>query len=231
MISQYSFGGGLNLHIFLNGIFKQQCYLVEHKSTGNVIIVDPGSQGEEIRDFLLENNLIPRLILLTHGHFDHIGAVDYLSGHFGIDCIAHEDDRKLVRQSSIYAYRIAKQNLPPPKCIKYVNGFEDYSWSGGVVTAFHAPGHTAGSLCYLFNGDVLFTGDVLFNKFIGPTLYSESNFDLLKSSIDELFINCSTNDCCIIFPGHGPSWKFNEAKSWWTLNRVSPPQFSIFEKN
>jgi hydroxyacylglutathione hydrolase len=231
MISQHSVDSGLKVHIFCNGIFKQHCYLVEHNSSGDVIIIDPGSQGEQIKSFLSGNNLIPRLILLTHGHFDHIGAVDYLSGQFGIDCIAHENDRKLIRQASIYAFRIAKQNLQPPKSIKYIDDFDVYSWSGGVVSAFKAPGHTAGSLCYLFNRDALFTGDVLFNKFIGPTLYSESNLDLLKLSIDELFINCNANNSCIIFPGHGPSWRFDEAQSWWSLNRVLPPQFSIFKKN
>lgn len=230
MISQHSIGSGLKVHVFCNGIFKQQCYIVEHESSGKVIIVDPGSQGEDIRSFLLEGNLTPGLILLTHGHFDHIGAVDYLSGQFGIECFAHEGDRKLVRQASIYAYRIAKQNLPPPKSIHYVEGLDAYNWPGGVVTAFHAPGHTDGSLCYLFNGSALFTGDVLFNKFIGPTLYSESSLELLKSSIDELFIKCNANSSCIIFPGHGPSWRFDEAQSWWALNRVSPPQFSIFKK-
>lgn len=230
MISDYQLDSGLKVHVFKNGIFKQQCYLVEHKSSGDVIIVDPGSQGEQIRIFLLESNLTPRLILLTHGHFDHIGAVEYLSGEFEIECVAHEGDRKLVRQASIYAYRIAKQHLLPPKNIKYVDSFDARAWSGGVITAFHAPGHTAGSLCYLFNESALFTGDVLFNKFIGPTLYSESNLELLKSSIDELFINCNANNGCIIFPGHGPSWRFDEAQSWWSLNRVSPPQFSIFKK-
>ena len=69
---------GYKVHTLVNGSFKENCYVVEHPRNSRVSLIDPGSEFELICDYLDQLSLSPSQILLTHGHFDHIGAVDDL---------------------------------------------------------------------------------------------------------------------------------------------------------
>ena len=218
----------LRIHIIQNGIFKENCYIVERIETKFSIIIDPGSDAEQINDYLVNKNLTVEKIILTHGHFDHIGAVDYLTEKNQINCWASALEKKLIRQASIYAFRIANQRLAPPININYFTDNSEISWSGGVISLMSTPGHTSGSLCYVFDEMAIFTGDTVFNSFIGPSIYTESNYNHLIDSVS--YIMKEIDDKCTIFPGHGKPWLGKPAKAWWEANKKKPPQFRIFDK-
>jgi glyoxylase-like metal-dependent hydrolase (beta-lactamase superfamily II) len=214
------------IHRLINGAFKENCYVVEHLNRSCISIIDPGSDFEMIRDYLGQLNLSPTQILLTHGHFDHIGAVDELVNFFKCPCYVSATEKKLIRQAGIYAYRFNQMRLLPPLLLTYFEDSKSLKDFSDDVCIIFTPGHTSGSISYLFDSELLFTGDTLFHSFMGPTNYPTSNFQELILSIEKLLNSIS--DQCLIFPGHGKPWSIVEAKQWWVKVKKSPPQFHLF---
>jgi len=217
---------GFKIHTLVNGSFKENCYIVEYLDGSNVSVIDPGSEFEIIRDYLEQLNLSPTQILLTHGHFDHVGAADQLVEYFKSPCYVSALEKKLIRQAGIYAYRFDRKRLLPPLSLTY---FDESKMSGDTpvqVTIIFTPGHTSGGVSYLFGKDALFTGDTLFHSFMGPTNYPTSDYQKLIDSLERLFKD--TPDQCLIFPGHGKPWSIIEAKKWWLQVKEGPPQFHLF---
>ena len=210
------------IHTLVNGSFKENCYIVECLDGSNVSLIDPGSEFEIIRDYLEQLNLSPTEILLTHGHFDHVGAVDELVHYFKSPCYVSAAEKKLIRQAGIYAYRFDRMRLLPPVSLTY---FDESKTPDGVNIIF-TPGHTSGGVSYFFGDEILFTGDSLFHSFMGPTNYPTSNYQELINSLEKLFK--SIPDQCLIFPGHGKPWSIMEAKKWWGEVKENPPQFHLF---
>lgn len=220
------FTQGFKIHTLVNGAYKENCYVVEDLNESNISIIDPGSEFELIRDYLEQLNLLPKQILLTHGHFDHIGAVDQLANLYRCPCYVSESEKKLIRQAGIYAYRFNRMRLFPPTSLTYFNKYEDLEGVLGSVKIISTPGHTSGGVSYLFGSELLFTGDSLFHSFMGPTNYPTSSYQELVQSIEKLFNEIPSD--CKIFPGHGKRWSMMEARNWWNIVKESPPQFHLF---
>jgi len=216
----------LIVHTLCNGPFKENCYLIQSKGANEVCVIDPGSSSENILEYINSKNLTTSFILLTHGHFDHLGAVERLMDELNIPCFVSELERKLVRQAGIYAYRFAQQRLVPPNKLTYLTFPENLNWGSCILQGIHTPGHTNGGTSYLFNGEALFTGDTLFHSYVGPTNYPESSDKKLWNSVNML-INSAPGECRI-FPGHGESWLASEAKIWWAKVSDCPPKFYLF---
>jgi glyoxylase-like metal-dependent hydrolase (beta-lactamase superfamily II) len=214
------------IHTLVNGSFKQNCYVVEYLDGSNISVIDPGSEFELICNYLDQLNLFPTQILLTHGHFDHVGAVEQLVNYFKCPCYVNMVEKKLIRQAGIYAYRFDRKQLLPPLSLTY---FDESKMSGDTpvqASIIFTPGHTSGGVSYLFGEDALFTGDTLFHSFMGPTNYPTSNYQELINSLERLFKDIP--DQCLILPGHGKPWSIIEAKKWWAEVKQSPPQFHLF---
>jgi len=214
------------IHTLVNGSFKENCYIVEKLDGSDISVIDPGSEFELIYNYLDQLNLFPTQILLTHGHFDHVGAVDQLVNRFKCPCYVNATEKKLIRQAGIYAYRFDRMRLLPPISLTYFDESRVFGDTPEDIKIIFTPGHTAGGVSYLFGQDVLFTGDSLFHSFMGPTNYPTSSYHELINSLERLFK--STPDQCLIFPGHGKPWSIIEAKKWWAGVKESPPQFHLF---
>jgi len=214
------------VHTLVNGSFKENCYIVEDIDEFNVSIIDPGSEFEMVRDYIDQLNLLPNQILLTHGHFDHIGAVDQLVNLYNCTCYVSALEKKLIRQAGFYAYRFSRTRLLPPSRLTYFNDSEDLKTFPESLKIISTPGHTSGGVSYFFGSELLFTGDSLFHSYVGPTNYPTSSHQDLVLSIETL-LNTIPNSC-LIFPGHGKSWSIMEAKSWWSKVKERPPQFHLF---
>ena len=213
------------IHTLVNGSFKENCYIVEYLDGSNVSVIDPGSEHGLICNYLDQLNLFPTQILLTHGHFDHLGAVDDLVDYFKCPCYVSAVEKKLIRQAGIYAYRFDRKRLLPPLSLTYFDESKMIGDSPVQASIIFTPGHTSGGVSYLFGQDALFTGDTLFHSFMGPTNYPTSNYQDLTNSLERLFK--STPDQCLILPGHGKPWSIIEAKKWWSEVKDSPPQFHL----
>lgn len=173
------------------GIYQTNTYfLVQNKQ---IILIDPVSKPERIHALLKEGEEIIG-ICLTHGHFDHIGAVDELVNINKCPVFVHQDDYELTQDS--------EKNYSQSKKIKLKSKLSFYSehMHLGIFefNVFHTPGHTKGSVCLEFN-DTLFTGDTLFKGSIGRTdLYGGSDQEMKQSL---RFIR-SLKENYTIYPGH-----------------------------
>lgn len=186
------------------GPIGTNCYIVSKNE--ECIIFDPGAQPEKIEQYITENNLTPTAILLTHAHFDHIGAVDELRNKYQIDVYLHEEESdwlekpELNRSVLFFGEAGAVQTKKPDHLID-VGTWEIGSFSFEVV---HTPGHSPGSVSYIFHdNEFVISGDTLFHQGIGRTDLPEGDFQQLMVSIfNELY---TLDESFIVYPGHGPS--------------------------
>lgn len=178
---------------YILGIFQTNTYLLTIDD--QCILIDPASKAEKLIEILGDKKIIA--ILLTHGHFDHIKAVDGLYNHYHCPIYINELDEHLSRdrkQGESFSLPISAAISVPLNHIKEgttkIGPFE--------FETIYTPGHTKGSVCYLFDKE-LFTGDTLFKCSAGRTdLQSGSDRDLKGS----LRILKELNGDINIYPGH-----------------------------
>lgn len=187
----------------VTGPLGENCYLVWEKELA--WIIDPGADDDEIIKELEARHLTPVCIVLTHGHFDHLGALDALVK-------AYPEIPVVMRaEETEWAFSHAFNQYPPfymlqqkPKQLVTPEG----SWSCGGLTAtlIHTPGHTPGGQCLLFESpevNLCFTGDTLFTGSIGRTDLPGGSFAMLRQSLECLKTTLSEDTT--ILPGHGPT--------------------------
>lgn len=183
------------------GPLGTNCYIVYKDN--KALIFDPGGDAQLIDQFLTSNNLTPIAILLTHAHFDHIGAVDDVRKKYNIDVYLHENEfdwlenPELNRSIHMGDEFIVKTNKPDQKV--EVGQLEIGPFTCEVI---HTPGHSPGSVTYIFHDDqFIVSGDVLFHQGIGRTDLPEGSLDELAHSIlNKLYILPDRYD---VYPGHG----------------------------
>ncbi len=170
------------------GAYQENAYVVN----GDVVI-DPGDDLSALRAAVKK----PRVILLTHGHFDHMLAAGALQAEFGVPIYVHPEDAAMLTDAALSMYDPAVARLCMPNDIQsrpYDVTFENFR-------VIHTPGHTPGSICLYDQADgILFSGDTLFRAGFGRTDLAGGSMSQMISSIRALF-KLPTETVC--YPGHG----------------------------
>lgn len=188
------------------GYIRVNCYLI--KTEKAAIVIDPGYKNEKIDEFLLENEDKERLILLTHAHFDHIGALPLLRDKTGVKIAIGEDENELLADASLNLSDRFHAHIPPFSANVLLKDLEEIQVGDIKIKTIFTPGHTKGSVCYLIN-DILFSGDTLFFESVGRTDFPTSDFNLLASSIKRLYV---LPDETVVYSGHGESTTISHEK-------------------
>lgn len=191
----------LRVHVLPVGPLQENCALVEHVPSRTAAVVDPGDEGESILGFLSERGLALSLILVTHGHFDHVGAIGVLKAHTGAKVYAHAGDVELMKRAESHGalYGIPVDPVPSPDAL--VADGDSIPFGEAAFEVRHTPGHSAGSVTYVLNGWA-FVGDLIFAGSIGRTdLPGGSMPALMKSVREKIF---TLDDDVVLVPGHGP---------------------------
>ena len=175
---------------------------------GEAIVIDPSIDDDKVGDFLIKNNLKPLMVLLTHGHFDHIRGVDKLTKRFSIPIYIHFDDEKLLIDDSLNCSYFEESPIIVKTKPITLSGGEELNILGDTLKVIHTPFHTEGSVCYYFlNNKLLFSGDTLFAGSVGRDDLPTSNRRKRNNSLSKLK---SLPKECKIYPGHGPNTSLNK---------------------
>jgi len=187
------------------GDFQANCYVITVGQ--DALIVDPGDEATKIITYIQTKGLNPVAILLTHGHFDHIGALKEVYQQYQVPVYVHtlETDYLIdpTVNLSVAAGKkpIAFDDLSP---FTFIDKDKDITLLGEKITVRHVPGHSAGSIAFYFSeSSVVFSGDALFKGSIGRTDLLHGNHNQLINSINtQLF---TLPDDTIVYSGHGPA--------------------------
>lgn len=181
------------------GSIGTNCYVVSDDA-GTTAIIDCDGDPRPLFSYIAENNLKPTHILLTHGHYDHIGAVNLVKEKYGCKVVAGKDEMQVLTNPSINcsAYCGVPLAITPDILVS----------DGEVVTvgnlhfqSLFTPGHTEGSLCYILE-DHIFSGDTLFQGSCGRTDLATGDWGSILRSLKRL--RDLPGDYSV-YPGHGPA--------------------------
>jgi len=165
----------MQITIFQLGMLGANCYIVADEQAKSCAVVDPGGQGGALAGWLQAQKLTPKYVLLTHGHFDHVGGVkELVEAYPGLPVYLHPEDTKLTPELS--------------KGLFWTDFYEEgdqITMDGITFRVLHTPGHTPGSVC-LQAENVLLTGDTLFAGSCGRTDFPGGSWDQLMDSFARL---------------------------------------------
>ena len=176
------------------GMYDAICYILVEENTKECGIIDPGGDADRLISQIDGLNAKPKFILLTHGHMDHVGAVEELSEKYNIPFyISKADEEYMMNKDMMFG------NLK--KASGYLKEGDALDLGDEIIHVLETPGHTEGGLSFLLNDDIVFTGDTLFRGSVGRTDFAGGDMGTLIKSIKEKLL--PLDDEVTVYPGHG----------------------------
>ncbi len=187
------------------------CYIVGDETTKQGMVIDPGAEGRAILRAVSELGLSIKLIVVTHAHFDHVGAVPAVKEATGAELAIHEADASMrlgpfARMMASISGGSFSRVSQPERLLRDGDVIEIDSLR---FTVLHTPGHSLGGIS-LYGHGMVFTGDTLFNYGVGRSDFPGCSHRQLIDSIKRKLM--SLPDDTIVYPGHGPPTTIGEEK-------------------
>lgn len=198
----------LEIYTTHTGPLKVNTYILH--DAHSAAIVDPGGNEKRLLLWLKENGLQLNKILLTHGHFDHCGAVHALKAATGAQIIISAADEEMLHNNVLSMAHAFGVSCPPCHADRCVSHGDTVSLDFTNLEVISTPGHTPGGVCYCTDG-ILFSGDTLFAGSVGRSDFPGGDYDaLIKSVKKRLFV---LPDGTRVLPGHGDATTIGQEKS------------------
>jgi glyoxylase-like metal-dependent hydrolase (beta-lactamase superfamily II) len=193
------------------GPFASNCHIVGSESSKNGIIIDPGAEAKLILRTVNDLGLTISLILVTHTHIDHIGALVPVKEGIGAKFAIHEAEATagLGMFSRMLSSMSGGSFNQPPKPDRLLKDGDTIAIDDLTFTVLHTPGHSPGGIS-LYGHGILFSGDTLFNHGIGRTDFPGCSYEQLIDSIQNKLMTLP--DETIVYPGHGPATTIGEER-------------------
>ena len=192
------------------GELDTSCYLLISEE-GNAAMIDPAGECDKIIDILSKNSLTLTKILLTHGHFDHTGAVAELKEITGAKVYIHTDDECMLNDTiKNVAYLVPGYEYKPFEADVLLTGGDMIFLDELDISVMHTPGHTKGSVMYFVN-DCIFTGDTIFEGSVGRTDFYSGDISAQRETLKRISA-LRTN--YTLYPGHGEATTLDDEKKY-----------------
>jgi hydroxyacylglutathione hydrolase len=205
----------MKIQYFTFNDFQENTYIVYDDISKKCIIIDPGNSNSRensiLKKFIEEHQLLPKKLINTHCHIDHILGNDYVANQYGLPLESHAGEVPVLDAGERVAqmYGIAYTTSPP--ITKFLEEGDTVLLDNLSFKILFCPGHSPASIClYSEAAKTLIAGDVLFHRSIGRTDLPGGDFNTLINSIkSKLFV---LSDDTIVYPGHGISTTIGEEK-------------------
>ena len=175
----------LRVEQYVVGEVMTNCYFAVNEDTMEVLVIDPGDGAGRLAEKMREKNLIPRAVLLTHGHFDHAMAAGKIAEEFQIPVYAEEHEKETLNNPAVnLSGMIGKRESYHAD--EFVKDGDVLSLAGFTIKVLFTPGHTQGGCCFYFEEEqALFSGDTLFHDSVGRTDFPGGSASVLLKSIED----------------------------------------------
>lgn len=187
----------------ITGLIQENCYLVY--SENHLVIIDPGAEAEKIKATIAQTGATPIAILLTHTHYDHIGAVDELRDTYQIPVYVSPLEADWLGDPVMNLSGLPRHDDMADVVVRPADELfelKEYQLQDIAFKVVPTPGHSLGSVSFVFPEFVV-SGDALFNGSVGRTDLPTGNLEQLLTGIrNQLFV---LPDEFPVYPGHGPS--------------------------
>lgn len=202
--------GPFTVTTFVTGTWRENCHVVTDRESGASLVFDPGDDGEwlveELRAFDVKR------LLLTHAHYDHLGAARAIGDAYGLPCEVHARDALLVRRAPLYALSFERRKIQLPSDVRTFDDDARIELGSDAFTALATPGHTPGGVAFAHDA-VVVSGDTLLKEAVGRVDLPGGDAAALDAGIATLLARVSPG--ALLFPGHGAPWLAAEARAWW----------------
>ena len=182
------------------GAYQTNCYIIHDEASKTCCVIDPGYEADLVLSKLDSLGLTLEAILLTHGHFDHVGAVKELAAETGCEVYIHSADLTMPPMMTAGPLYYTKT---------YAEG-DQLQLAGLNIAVIHTPGHTPGSVCLLVQTSI-FSGDTLFQGSCGRTDLPGGDWATILKSLNRL---AAIEGNFWVFPGHGGSTTLRDEKRY-----------------
>lgn len=180
--------------------FAENCYILYENN--EAYIIDPGSNYCDMKAFLEKENLTLKAVLLTHGHYDHIGGLNELLDDFDAPIYVHSLERDFLFDPNLNlsTYMADRFKISSKHKVHTFDEQDTFLLNNETINVIHTPGHTRGSVSFSYK-NYLFTGDCLFRETIGRTDLPTGDEETLVNTVTELTKQFDMNT--LVYPGHG----------------------------
>ena len=190
----------LKVHAIALGDYQTNCYIIHEETSKKCCVIDPGFDADYILDKLSTLDLTLEAILLTHGHFDHVGAVKELAAETQCDVYIHPEDLSMPPMMTAGPLYYTKT---------YGEGTQ-LKLAGLELGVLHTPGHTPGSVCLVCE-NTIFSGDTLFRGSCGRTDLPGGDWATITKSLHRL---AALEGNFWVYSGHGPTSTLRDEKKY-----------------
>ena len=200
----------LDIKVMPLGPISANCYILTDKKSRESAVIDPGDFNEALKNAVKDLNI--KYILLTHGHFDHILALDEVRKKYAVPVYAEEEEEAVLENPewNLSGWQGLSVSAKADRLLK--DG-DVLRLAGMEIQVLHTPGHTRGSCCYYIpDQKMAFTGDTLFCESYGRTDFPTSSSAAIQSSVRRLLKELPADTD--VFPGHDSFTRIEEERKY-----------------
>lgn len=190
----------ISVEKFVLGDLATNTYIVTDEEKGECAVVDPAVESDALLSRLKEKNV--KYILLTHGHFDHIGGAKAVKELTNAKVVIHREDEPMLSDCdyNLFQLQYPGKEMPQTSADIITEDGTEIPFGDGTIKVMHTPGHTRGGVCYIFSDDrVIFSGDTLFHLSAGRTDFRGGNS---REELRSLMKIGSLEGDYTVYPGH-----------------------------